>query len=38
MKELRRAVRENTFEAYRKNFYRRRQCDMSETITQEVAT
>ncbi len=38
MKELRRAVRENTFEAYRKDFHRRRQCDMSGTLTQEVAT
>lgn len=38
MKDLRRAIRENTFEAYRKDFYRRRQCDMSETFTQEMAT
>lgn len=38
MKELRHAIRENQFEAYRKNFYRRRQYDTSETLIQEMMT
>ena len=38
MKELRHAIRENKFEAYRKDFYRRRQCNMNEMLTQEVTT
>ena len=38
MKELRLAIRENKFEAYRKDFYRRRQCNMNEMLTQEVTT
>jgi queuine tRNA-ribosyltransferase len=38
MKGIRQAIRENRFEAYRKNFYRRRQCETSETSIQEVVT
>jgi queuine tRNA-ribosyltransferase len=38
MKELRQAIRENQFDAYQKNFYRRRECDTSETLIQEVTT
>jgi queuine tRNA-ribosyltransferase len=36
MKELRQAIRQNQFEAYRKEFYRRRQGETSETLIQEV--
>jgi len=38
MKGLRQAIKENQFEAYRKEFYRRRECEPSETIIQEVTT
>ncbi len=38
MKELRHAIRGNQFEAYRKEFYRRRECDASESLIQEVTT
>ena len=36
MKGLRQAIGENRFEAYRKEFYRRRECDTSEVLIQEV--
>jgi len=38
MKGLRQAIKENQFDAYQENFYRRRECDTSETLIQEVTT
>jgi queuine tRNA-ribosyltransferase len=38
LRGLRQAIRENQFEAYRKDFYRRRECDTSETFIQEVTS
>jgi queuine tRNA-ribosyltransferase len=38
MKELHQAIRRNQFEAYRKDFYRRRQCETSETLIQKLTT
>ncbi len=38
MKGLRQAIKENQFEAYQEDFYRRRECDTSETLIQEVTT
>jgi len=38
MKDLRQAIKENQLEAYRKDFYRRRQCDTSEALIQEIPT
>ena len=38
MKGLRQAISANQFDDYRKDFYRRRECDTSETLIQEVST
>jgi queuine tRNA-ribosyltransferase len=38
MKEIRQAIRENQFEIFRKEFYRRRQDDLNETLLQEMPT
>ena len=35
MRELRQAVRQNRFEEYRNDFYRRRETDASETLVQD---
>jgi queuine tRNA-ribosyltransferase len=37
MRELRQAVRQNRFEEYRKDFYRRREPDASEALVQDTA-
>ena len=37
MRELRQAVRQNRFEEYRNDFYRRREPDASETLVQDTA-
>ena len=36
MSELRQAIRQNRFEEYRKDFYRRREPDMSEALVQDM--
>ncbi|WP_342346499.1 tRNA guanosine(34) transglycosylase Tgt [uncultured Nitrospira sp.] len=38
MKGLRQAISANQFDDYRKDFYRRRECDPSETLIQDVTT
>lgn len=38
MKDLRQAIKENQLETYRKDFYRRRQCETSEALIQEIPT
>ncbi|HNP59870.1 MAG TPA: tRNA guanosine(34) transglycosylase Tgt [Nitrospirales bacterium] len=38
MKELRQAISANRFDDYRRDFYRRRECDPSETLIQDVTT
>jgi len=38
MRGLRQAIRGNQFEVYRKEFYRRRECDTSDSLIQEVTT
>jgi queuine tRNA-ribosyltransferase len=38
MKGLRQAISANQFDDYRKDFYRRRECDTRETLIQDVTT
>lgn len=38
MKGIRQAISANQFDDYRRDFYRRRECDQSETLIQDVTT
>jgi queuine/archaeosine tRNA-ribosyltransferase len=36
MRELRQAIRQNRFEEYRKDFYRRREPDIRDALVQDM--